>query len=67
MKTYSFQDGVFRCDIEHRSGVGYLEFDFNNGLFCASRPSGIPSFVWLNVVHKFALLAQKFVEPLVND
>lgn len=66
MRTYSFQNGVFRCDVDYRSQVGFLEYDFNMGIFHADKPSGIPSFVWLNQVVKFANIARKFVEPLNN-
>lgn len=64
MRTYSFVNGVFRCDVELRSQVGFLEYDFNLGVFHAEKPSGVPSFIWLNQVYKFVKIASKFVEPL---
>lgn len=64
MRTYSFVNGVFRCDVEYRNQVGFLEYDFNLGVLHADKPSGVPSFVWLNQVFKFVKIASKFVEPL---
>lgn len=67
MRTYSFQNGVFHCVVEYHNQSGFLEYDFNLGIFHAEKPSGVPSFVWLNHVFNFAKLASKFVQPIKPD
>lgn len=64
MRFYSFVDGVFRCEVQQKNQHGYLEYDFNTGLFSACKPAGVISFVWLTYILRFAKLAQKFVEPV---
>ena len=64
MRSYSFINGVFRCDVEYRSQAGFLEYDFNLGIFHSEKPSGVPSLIWLNHVFKLRKLALKFVQPI---
>lgn len=64
MRTYSYLNNVFRMDIDTRGNSGFMEYDFNLGIFHSEKPSGVPSISWIGMILNFLRICQRFIEPL---